>query len=49
MSGARVGGHGAGTRQKLENRWRDSWNAYEVTPGAGAREMSRASQARCPP
>ena len=38
---ARAIRHSAGTRQKSENRWRDSWNAYEVIFGAGALEKSR--------
>ena len=49
VSGARAVKHGARTREKFKGRWRNSWNAYEDYPGAGALEKSRASQARCPP
>ena len=35
------------TRQRFEQRWKDSWNAYEIVPGARALEKSWATQARC--
>ena len=41
---ARAWGHREGTRRKFESRWRDSWNAYEVTAGVGALTQSEPGE-----